>query len=338
MRWLLTPAALACLLACAEWRMPPTFPRDAQGRPVVHEQALVGLSDAGDALVAELIDADGEEPRLLLRWFDSRGAQSRTELAAPAEVALAAALDLRARGRTRTPLLQAELPRLWPQALERARALGYLARAPAAPDPLGRAFAVWGVAGLGPLPLALRLDDGDPGALLLMMTGRGGGESADEIELTRASLSGERVGPQVWIHAGTVWLLAGSFLAEPPLHRAVGLRHASLARGEAQLHNQHGLADYAAGDLDAARREFDRALVADGGFVDALYNAASTAALADRDEEAVALLRRAAQADPARVQVLGRSDEDLKSLRKRADVRALLGLRRPPREDIPPPP
>ena len=116
------------------------------------------------------------------------------------------------------------------------------------------------------------------------------------------------------------------------------MRRGSIARGEAQLHNGHGLADYAAGDLDAARREFDRAIAADAGFVDSLYNAASAAALSDRAEEAVALLRRAVAVDAARVQVLGRNDDDLKVLRKRADVRALLGLHRPPREDIPPPP
>jgi hypothetical protein len=72
--------------------------------------------------------------------------------------------------------------------------------------------------------------------------------------------------------------------------------------------------------------------------VDGLYNAASAAALSDRAEDAVALLRRAAAIDPGRVQVLGRNDEDLRVLRKRPDVRALLGLKRPPREDIPPPP
>jgi tetratricopeptide (TPR) repeat protein len=116
------------------------------------------------------------------------------------------------------------------------------------------------------------------------------------------------------------------------------MRRASLRRGEAELHNLHGLQEYAATDLDAARREFDRAIAADPGFLDGLYNAASTAALEHRVEEAVALLRRAAAIDPARVQVLGRNDEDLRSLRERADVRALLGLRRLPPEGVPPPP
>ncbi len=74
------------------------------------------------------------------------------------------------------------------------------------------------------------------------------------------------------------------------------------------------------------------AIAADPRFIDALYNAASTAALADREADAVAYLRRAAEVDPRRVQVLGRDDDDLKVLRRRADVRALLGLKRLPPE------
>jgi tetratricopeptide (TPR) repeat protein len=112
----------------------------------------------------------------------------------------------------------------------------------------------------------------------------------------------------------------------------VGLRRGSLARGEAELHNAHGYSDYAAGELDAASREFDRAIAADPRFVDALYNAATTAALAGRPAEAVAYLRRAVEVDPRRVQVLGRDDDDLRVLRRRPDVQALLGLKRPPPE------
>jgi len=113
--------------------------------------------------------------------------------------------------------------------------------------------------------------------------------------------------------------------AGEPLHRAVGLRRGLLARGEAELHNLHGLADYGAGDMDTARREFARAIAADPGFFDSLYNAAAAAALSDDDAAALAFLKRAAAADPARAQVLGRNDEDLKQLRKRKDVRDLLG-------------
>ena len=173
---------------------------------------------------------------------------------------------------------------------------------------------------------------------MLWLSERPSGESGEEIELARMNLAGAAIAPQVYVQGDRVWLLAGSVAAAEPLHRAVGVRRASIARGEAQLHNAHGLDDYAAGDLDAATREFGRAIAADPSFVDALYNAASAAALSDRSEEAVQFLRRAAAIDPARVQVLGRNDEDLKTLRKRPEVRALLGLKRPPREDIPPPP
>src|SRR5205807_8624872 len=46
--------------------------------------------------------------------------------------------------------------------------------------------------------------------------------------------------------------------------------------------------------LPISRREFDRVIAADPGYVDGLYNAAATAALSDRQEDAVAFLRRAA--------------------------------------------
>src|SRR5437588_820033 len=78
-----------------------------------------------------------------------------------------------------------------------------------------------------------------------------------------------------------------------------------LAGGEAARHNLPGLADYGAGALDAARREFARALAADPEYFDALYNSAAVAALSDRADEAIEFLYRAAKADPARVQVLG---------------------------------
>ena len=70
-------ALLLCVLGCAEWRMPPTFPERAAGRPVVHEQALLGLSPQGDAAVAELVEADGSEPHLELRIFAGLGTTAK---------------------------------------------------------------------------------------------------------------------------------------------------------------------------------------------------------------------------------------------------------------------
>src|SRR2546427_9429729 len=70
-------ALAGCLLACAEWRLPPTFAEQAAGRPVVHEQAVIGLSDAGDLAAAELLDADGEEPALTLLAFGRGGGPPR---------------------------------------------------------------------------------------------------------------------------------------------------------------------------------------------------------------------------------------------------------------------
>src|SRR5260370_41424252 len=53
--------------------MKATFPEGAAGQPVVYEQALVGISDHGDAAVVQLIDAEGAEPRLSLLVFDRGG-------------------------------------------------------------------------------------------------------------------------------------------------------------------------------------------------------------------------------------------------------------------------
>jgi tetratricopeptide (TPR) repeat protein len=332
---------LASLLACADLRRPPTFPEQAAGRPVVAEQALLGLADSGDAAVAQLIDAEGAQPELTLSIFDAAGGPTRTVAAAPEDVARAVAQRVRAAGHRPSPILEAALVSDWPQAAARAEEMGFAPRLPAVPEPGRRRWLISGAPATGSLLLALRLVEAgdDPRALLLLLSERpASAASYDEIELARMTLDGVAVAPTLWVQNGVAWLLSGSFLTGEPLHRAVGVRRGSLLRGEAQLHNAHGLADYAAGDLDAARREFGRAIAADPHFADGLYNAASAAALEDRAEEAVALLRRAVEADPARVQVLGRNDGDLRLLRKRPDVRALLGLRRPPPEDVPPPP
>ena len=325
--------ALACLLGCSEWRLRPTFPEEAARRPVVHEQALLGLSETGDAAVAQLVDADGVDPELSLLIFDRQGGPTRKLISAPIKTARDAAERVRALGQRPAPVLVQALPALWPEAPAKARELGFSPRAPSLSEPGRQRWLAQGSPRAGSLPLVLELSNDGEGAALLLSDAPGG----DQIELTRMPMAGVPIGAELFIENGVVWLSSGSVLPGRPLHRALGLRRALLSRGEAQLHNRHGLADYAAGDLDSARREFDRAIAVDPGFADALYNAAATAALSDRIAEAVAFLRRAAQADPARVQVLGRSDEDLRILRKRADVRALLGLWRPPPEDIPPP-
>jgi tetratricopeptide (TPR) repeat protein len=110
-----------------------------------------------------------------------------------------------------------------------------------------------------------------------------------------------------------------------------------LPRAAARLHDARGLDAYARGDYEAARRAFARAVAADPGFADGLYNAAAVAARTGHDTEAVAFLTRAAAADPRRVQVLGRDDPDFSALRRRDDVRALLGLVRLPPEGVPQP-
>ena len=308
--------------------MPPTFPAAAAGLPIVHEQALLGLSNEGDAAVAQLVDADGQPPELALLAFGRAGVPSRLLLVAPADTAAAIARRLREEGHKPRPLLAEAVVLGWPSALERARELGFFPRGAARPDPDRQTLPIQGVARIGKLALLLRV--AVEGEELRLLLGDGGG---DEVELARMNVPGTRLAHILWIEAGVAWLLAGSVQPGEPLHRAAGVRRAVLARGEAQLHRLHGLEDRAASDLDAARREFARAIACDPLYLDGLYDAATTAAAQGNAEEAVELLRRAAAVDPGRVQVLGRDDADLKPLRKRADVRALLGLRRLPPED-----
>jgi hypothetical protein len=332
--------------------MPPTFPERAAGRPVLHEQALLGLSPQGDAAVAELVEADGAEPHLDLRIFPGLGTQyaiphasavgtancvlcPQLLLEASGERARVVAQKLRSVAGRAQPALAGIVGVEWPEAMLRSAQLGYVARPPAAPEPGSGLWHIRGAVEAGALPLVLRVSTmADPPALLLRLSDGLGG---DGIELARVPMTGDVVVQQLFLQQGVAWMLVGS-VGTDPLRRTVGLHRALLARGEAQLHNAHGLEDYAAGELDAARREFGRSIVADPSYVDGLYNAAVAAALTDRVEEAVGLLARAAAVDPARVQVLGRHDEDFKSLRRRPDVRALLGLRRPPPEGVPPPP
>lgn len=328
-------AASLLLFGCAEWRLPATMPLDAAGQPVVREQALLGLSPAGDALAAELTDAEGAPPTLQLIALDHAGGASRVLRRAPPETARAVAQRVREAGLRPTPILAAALSLAWPASAALAQELGFAGSAPAVPVPGRRQWPVEGARSALPLSLRVGEVDDSPRALVLLLSERPGGfTGGDEVELSRMPLAGRAVVPELWVAAGTAWLLCGSVGPGAPLHRAVGLRRGSLTRGEAELHNAHGLADYGAGELDAAAREFDRAIAADPRYLDGLYNAASAAALSGRTVEAVAFLQRAAAVDPARVQVLGRDDDDLKLLRRRADVRALLGLRRPPPGDV----
>jgi tetratricopeptide (TPR) repeat protein len=328
-------ALVALSVCCAEWRLPPTFPQEAAKQPAVHEQALLGLSDSGDAAVADLTDADGAPPTLAVFVWGKPGAPSRTLLTASPEKARTVAANIRTSGNRPAPLLASAISAEWPDAFDAAAAAGFRSRAPADPAPGRQTWRIAGAADAGALPLTLRVARSpDPAALLLLDDGSGG----EPVELARMPLAGTAFEPQLFIHAAVAWMLAGSTLEGQPLRRAVGLRRASLRQGEAQLHTLHGLADSRAGDVDAARREFDRALAADPEYFDALYDAAAAAALADRADEAVALLRRAAAVDPKRVQVLGRNDEDLRSIRARPDVRAILGMRRLPPEGLSPPP
>ena len=334
-----SPSLLLLLSAvsCAEASLPPTFPAGDGQRAIVEEQALIGLHGSGDAAVAELIAADGQPPKLALLKLDHDRGDGRPLLAASPEVAQAVAADLIAKGRQAAPLLAAAVATRWPEAAVAAAAAGFKPAIPTAAEPGRRR---WSVRGAG-VPLSIRTAevDGPRSSAVLLgerLLGRPGG---DEVELSRMPVLGVALEPEVYVAGRTVWVLAGSVEGgdrRSPLRRTVGLRRGSIARGEAELHNLHGLTDYAAGDLDAARREFARALLVDGDYFDALYNSAAVAALAGRDEEAIDFLYRAAKADPGRVQVLGRTDEDLRVLRRRAEVRGLLGIRRSPPQDLDP--
>src|SRR5260370_38870080 len=137
-------AVCAGLLACSEWRLKPTFPEHAAGKPVLHEQAILGISDEGSALVAQLVSADGEGPHLSLLLYYRDGAPTRNEMVAPAEAARAVAEQVLAEGRRPAPLLGAAVASHWPQAPAHALDLGFAPRAPAVPEPGRQRFIVAG--------------------------------------------------------------------------------------------------------------------------------------------------------------------------------------------------
>src|SRR5260370_36976302 len=128
-------AVCAGLLGCSEWRLKPTFPEHAAGKPVLHEQAILGISDEGSALVAQLVSADGEGPHLSLLLYDRDGAPTRSEMVAPAEAARAVAEQVLAEGRRAAPLLGAAVASHWPQALAQPLDLGFAPGSPAVPRP-----------------------------------------------------------------------------------------------------------------------------------------------------------------------------------------------------------
>ena len=330
----------ACI-GCADWARPTIFPQGAAQQPVVQEQALLGLDADGNAAVAQLIVADGGVPRLALLRFDHATSIAGPLKLAPPEIAQAVSRRLVAEGGKGDALLGPATAELWPAALTLASGLGFAFVACAVPEPERSRYALTG-APPARLSLSLRLAESTGPRMQELLIGElpGGQASGDEVTLARMPLSGRAIEPRIWIGAQTVWMLAGSVRGgegSEPLHRTIGLRGASLRRGEAEIHNGHGLADYSAGELDSARREFDRALAADPRFLDALYNAAAVAALSDRADDAIGLLRRAVLIDARRVQVLGRDDDDLRVLRQRPEVRALLGLLRPSIADSAPP-
>ncbi len=323
----LLSACLCAACACAEMSRPPTFDARAAGQPLIQEQAVAGLQGSGDAALLELIDAEGKPPALTLQAAQRAGKPARELLAAPEPIARAVAGELRQRGAEAVPLLLAVVAARWPEALAKAREAGFPSLPPLLPEPGRRR---WSVRGPG-IPLSLRVAELDsPRSTALLLAERPGSvPSGEEVELARMPLWGTAVAAEVWSAGRSAWMLAGSTGGTgKDLRRTVAVRLGQLAHGEAELHNAHGLSDYAAGDLDAAGREFGRAMAADPEYVDGIYNAATVAALASHDDEAIALLRRAAKLDPRRLQVLGRDDEDLKILRKRAEVRGLLGLLR----------
>jgi hypothetical protein len=323
---------LFLVAACADWQRPPLTAPYRADEPLVQEQALVGLARDGSAAAVQLIDAEGTPPRLELLLFDAAGGPTQHVRAAPELIASSVARRMRSEGHKPVPLLGSVVQQEWPEVLASTAQQGFAASEPILPD-LSRAVQVKGAPEAGAIALLLHVGiaDSEPRSFVLLLGVVPGAEpcSAEE-QLATQPISGTAVPGAVWMAADTAWLLSGSIADGEPLRRAVGLRRGSLRRGEAQLHNAHGLALRRARDLPGAEREFERAAAADSRFFDAIYNAASLAADSGRDEAAMALLRRAAQVDRRRLEVLGRDDESLARLRSRADMRELLGMKRPP--------
>jgi hypothetical protein len=361
---------LLVLGGCADWQRPALTSPYRANEPLIQEQALVGVAADGSAAAVQLVDAEGAPPRLELIVLDARGGATRHLAAAAGESAGAVSRRLRADGGQPAALLGAIARDEWRDGLVLAAREGFMAIPPAPPDALPSAVPASppppvresppagespppAIAGSKPSraphavppswwfpatqpdapPLRLRvaLSHGDPPAFTLLL-GAPGEDAVKEVELARQPIAGTPVEGGLWKAGDTVWFLSGSVGAGEPLRRAIGLRRASIRRGEAELHNSRGLSLRGAHDFAGAVREFDRAVAADARFVEPLYNAATTAALSGREQEAVIWLRRAAEVDRRRVQVLGRTDDALRALRQRADVREILGMKRAPSE------
>jgi len=332
-RWVVLSLVLA--MGCADWQRPPLTAPYRAGEPLVQEQAFLGVSSDGSAAAVQLLDAEGAPPRLELIALDARGGATRHIAAAPAAIAEAVARRLRAEGRKAVPLLTTIAKEQWPAGVAAAAREGFSSIPSAAPDGSPRRWSVVAPAARDAPPLTLRLalSPADPPAFVLLLGAEPGPpERLGEVELVRQPIYGVPVEGDLWMAGDFVWLLSGSVDEGEPLRRAIGLRRGSLRRGEAELHDARGSSLRAAGDLAGAAREFERAVAADPRFADALYHAATTAALSGREHDAVAWLRRAAEVDRRRVQVLGRSDDALGALRLRPDVREILGMKRPPPE------
>jgi tetratricopeptide (TPR) repeat protein len=241
-------------------------------------------------------------------------------------VAAQVASEVREAGHRQQPLLSEAARVPWADAFARANALGFEGLAPSVADPATHEHAVAGAGGFAG-SLRTALVDGDPPAFVVLLGENGA--AGDRVEIARQPVAGAPFQAGLWVRGSVAWLLSGSIGQGDPLRRTIALRRGSIAHGIAEIHFARARADRAKGNVESARTELGLAIAADPRFVDALYAAAAAEAVSGRAEAAVSLLRRAAQVDARRVQVLGRDDEDLVSLRGRPDVRKLLGLPRP---------
>jgi tetratricopeptide (TPR) repeat protein len=294
--------------------------------PLIQEQALLGIDAEGNAAALQLVEAEGMPPSLTLFRLDRDGGPSRVLLAAPADVAGQVAAVVREAGHRAEPLLADAAKGPFADAFARANALGFEALAPEAAQPGTHDYRISTMAFAGFLRTTLAGDD--PPAFVVQLGEEGTGP--ERVEIARQPVAGEPFEVGLWVRGSVAWLLSGSIGKGDPLRRTLALRRGSIAHGISELHLGRAREDRKKARLESARAELAKAIAADPRFVDALYAAAAAEAVSGSPDAAVSLLRRAAQVDARRVQVLGRDDQDLVSLRGRPDVRKLLGLPRLP--------